>query len=190
MPPNSGSCCAVQRRDSAGRAGEQFLEAARAHAEEGLMGKAQPGLGDELEIHQPLQGGVVGGANVLDPDLLRLDSLGQSFGSDRVADPGSSPPPGRWRNRPSRRKCDLSLKPLKVGGLWLAVIITPPTACWSFTAKETEGVGVGSGREDDLEAVAGKHLGGAAGKCVREKPPVVADDDLPSRCRRPDSPLQ
>ena len=31
-------------------------------------------------------------------------------------------------------KWDFSLKPLKIGGLWLAVIITPPTACKFFTA--------------------------------------------------------
>jgi len=37
------------------------------------------------------------------------------------------------------------LKPLKLGGLWLAVIITPPTACRAFTAYDTAGVGVGSG---------------------------------------------
>jgi len=30
-------------------------------------------------------------------------------------------------------------------GLWLAVIITPPMARCCFTAKETEGVGVGAG---------------------------------------------
>src|SRR5678815_4858123 len=40
-------------------------------------------------------------------------------------------------------KCALSLNPLKAGGLWLAVIITPPTARCAFTAKETAGVGVG-----------------------------------------------
>src|SRR5882724_2916818 len=39
---------------------------------------------------------------------------------------------------------DLSLKPLNAGGLWLAVIITPPTALCAFTANDTPGVGVGS----------------------------------------------
>src|SRR6266511_2295922 len=40
-------------------------------------------------------------------------------------------------------KCALSLNPLKAGGLWLAVIITPPIAPWDLTAYETAGVGVG-----------------------------------------------
>src|SRR5215471_7489733 len=40
---------------------------------------------------------------------------------------------------------DFGLKPLKIGGLWLAVIITPPIALSRLTAKETEGVGVGCG---------------------------------------------
>src|SRR5205809_5026288 len=37
----------------------------------------------------------------------------------------------------------LSLNPLKAGGLWLAVIITPPMAFRVLTAYETAGVGVG-----------------------------------------------
>ena len=79
MPPKSASCCAVQRRHFAGRARQQLLEAARADAEQRFVRKPQPGLRDELEIHQPLQRGVMGGPDVLDPDLLRFDGVGQGF---------------------------------------------------------------------------------------------------------------
>src|SRR3954469_19095922 len=37
-----------------------------------------------------------------------------------------------------------NLKPLKAGGLWLAVIITPPIARRALTRYETAGVGVGT----------------------------------------------
>src|SRR6185369_10440858 len=40
---------------------------------------------------------------------------------------------------------DFNLNPQKMGGLWLAVIITPPTAWCSTTASDTDGVGVGAG---------------------------------------------
>ena len=39
--PEKDIVLAVQRRHSASRAGQQFLEAARAHAKEGLMGETQ-----------------------------------------------------------------------------------------------------------------------------------------------------
>ena len=68
---------AVQRRHSASRAREQFLEATRAHAEQRLVCKPQLGFGDELEVHEPFQCGEVGGPDVLDPDLLGFDPVGE-----------------------------------------------------------------------------------------------------------------
>ena len=75
---------AVQRRHSASRARQQFLEAARTHAEQRLVGKPQLGFGDELEVHEPFQGGVVGGPDILDSDLFRLDTVSHGLGPDRV----------------------------------------------------------------------------------------------------------
>ena len=75
---------AVQRGDLARRAGQQFFKAARGYAEQGVVRKAQPGLGDELEVHELLQCGVMGRTDVGDPDLLFFHGVRQSFGSDRI----------------------------------------------------------------------------------------------------------
>src|SRR5690242_7863139 len=69
--------------------------------------------------------------------LLSAASLRTGFRSRNASTPwhieGSADPP-KWA---------LSLNPLKAGGLWLAVIITPPTARRALTANDTAGVGVG-----------------------------------------------
>ena len=38
-------------------------------------------------------------------------------------------------------------------------------------------------RQHDLEAIAGEYFRGTLGKLVREKPPVIADDDLLAPCQ-------
>ena len=93
----------VQSRYPAGGAGEQFFEAAGANAEEGIMGKAEPGLGDELEVHEPFDSSIVGGPDVLDYDLPGSDRVGQGNGPDRLLIQELLPRPGTWQRRRIRR---------------------------------------------------------------------------------------
>ena len=61
------------------------------------------------------------------------------------------------------------------------VIITPPTAFRFFTAKETEGVGVGSGVRTDLKFIARKHFSAGLREAIGKKPPVIANDNFSFR---------
>src|SRR5258706_8994564 len=74
---------------------------------------------------------------ILTREFLASGSMRIGFLSRNDSTPwhidGSAEPP----------KCALSLNPLKAGGLWLAVIMTPPMALLALTAKDTAGVGVG-----------------------------------------------
>src|ERR1041385_5595031 len=69
----------VERRDLAGRAGENLLETTRAHAEQRLVRESQPRLRNEFEIHQPLERGVMLGTNVAHDDLFRCDGVGELY---------------------------------------------------------------------------------------------------------------
>jgi hypothetical protein len=75
------------------------------------------------------------------------------------------------------------LKPLNAGGLWLAVIMTPPTALPGLDRERDGGVGVGHLGQHHLEAVSGKNFGCASREFRAEKAPVVADDHLGRRAR-------
>jgi hypothetical protein len=70
----------VQGRYPAGGTGEQLFEAACAYAKEGIMGKAKVRPGDEPEVHEPLDSGIVGWPDVLDLDLPGFDSVDQGYG--------------------------------------------------------------------------------------------------------------
>ena len=83
-------------------------------------------------------------ANVGDSNLASFDGIGLRFRFDGIMVEKIFNGLASFRIARSAVK-DFSLKPLKIGGLWLAVIITPPMAFRFFTANETEGVGVGSG---------------------------------------------
>jgi len=52
---------AIKRGNFAGCAGQQLFETARAHAEQGVMGKTQFRFRDELEIHQFFERGIMRG---------------------------------------------------------------------------------------------------------------------------------
>ena len=67
------------------------------------MGKAEPGLGDELEVHQLLDGRVVGGPDVLDADPPGFDGVGQGLGLTGLAIQELLHGHGRWRRPPTRR---------------------------------------------------------------------------------------
>ena len=88
---------AIERGDLAGCAGQQLFETARAHAEQGVMGKTQFRFRDEFEIHQLFERGIMRGADIGDFDLTGLDGVGQRHGFDRIAVEKTFDDPARFR---------------------------------------------------------------------------------------------
>ncbi len=62
----------VQRGDLAGRAREQLVKTAGPHSVKRLVGEAQLGLRNQVEVHQLLAGGIMRRTEIFDDDLLIL----------------------------------------------------------------------------------------------------------------------
>ncbi len=71
----------------------------------------------------------------------------------------------------------LTLKPLSVHGLWLAVMTMPAAAPRSTTSYDDIWVGTALDGVGDRDVVGEEDLGGGDGEVLRGEPPVVGDDD-------------
>ena len=74
----------IQRRDAARRPGEQLLETTGPDTKERVMGKLQFRLGDQFEVHQAFDGGVMLGTDVGQVKTILLGGAGLTRYSGRM----------------------------------------------------------------------------------------------------------
>ena len=77
-----------------------------------------------------------------------------------------------------------TLKPLSLGGLWLAVILAAPNACRSVTPNEMIGVGMPPPQKWTGMPLAASNLGCRRGEILRPEALVAADHHAAARFRR------
>ncbi len=148
---------AVERRDLAGRAGEQLFKAARAHAEQRIVRETQFRFRDELEVRQFFQRGVMRRAHIGDLDLAGLAGLGDRSGLDWVT-------VEKTFDRLARRRIAgaavmrLELETVEDGRIVAGREHHAADGAQMLDGKGNRRRGRGCGREHDLKIISGKNL--------------------------------